>query len=299
MRYRMLNRDDADWVPVGPLGVFVLIAFATLISYFLQRMWSLDALLPRVEQLNHYKLVSFVATVLIFLVINRQAGRSPLAALGKRPTSVRAFAAAVLVGCGIFLVNYTLVFAERTFEPVDAGLLPAFYDGWSLLRIRLQIDANWLVDWQQLLDLAIVAFFVPVGEEICYRAMLLRSLLRAYRPITAVLVSSAVFAAFHVDASPIYAGLAGLLLGAVYWRTGSLWLCIAAHCAANFLSFLQPRTIIAHAQYPTSVAEQWQFAGATLGLLAVSTATVWLVVRVTAWQKPVARADATGPGDHS
>ncbi len=81
---------------------------------------------------------------------------------------------------------------------------------------------------------------VAGGEEVLFRAYLLRTLARGFRSRTARLtIAAAMFAAVHAvnpDYGPLaflFAAAMGLALGAAFERTGSLSLCIGFHWAFN------------------------------------------------------------------
>ena len=74
----------------------------------------------------------------------------------------------------------------------------------------------------------------PLSEELLFRGVILRGMLRRYSVRNALLASAAVFAIAHVH--PVKLPLmfiAGIGLGWLYVRTGSLWLPMAAHAMNN------------------------------------------------------------------
>jgi membrane protease YdiL (CAAX protease family) len=84
--------------------------------------------------------------------------------------------------------------------------------------------------------LLVAAFCVAPGvcEEILFRGLIQRSISRAHRPTRAVLFSSLLFGAAHLDITQgIAAVLLGLYLGAVAHQAGSVRPCIACHIANN------------------------------------------------------------------
>jgi hypothetical protein len=86
-----------------------------------------------------------------------------------------------------------------------------------------------------------VAFFAPLVEELLFRGLLLRSLLRKTTPVVAVLISSVVFAGAHLldpSTAPLMAPL--LLLAVISGiravRSGELSQSILLHVGFNLLS---------------------------------------------------------------
>ncbi len=78
-------------------------------------------------------------------------------------------------------------------------------------------------------------------EEILVRAILFRLLWRAFGPVSAFIVSAAVFGVSHIfnPGATVVSVLcialeAGIMLGALYALTGRLWVSIGVHAAWNF-----------------------------------------------------------------
>ena len=80
--------------------------------------------------------------------------------------------------------------------------------------------------------------FAPLGEEIGFRGLILGGLLKTRcRPWIAILISGLIFALFHgFGAQFVTALLFGILVGWLYWRTGSIIPGIIIHIANNSLT---------------------------------------------------------------
>jgi uncharacterized protein len=81
------------------------------------------------------------------------------------------------------------------------------------------------------INLIFIAAFAGVGEELFFRGIIQRLLIRGTRnPWLGIIVTALVFSFFHFQ---FYGFLPrfflGVLLGAVYWYSGSLWTAILAH----------------------------------------------------------------------
>lgn len=85
----------------------------------------------------------------------------------------------------------------------------------------------------------LVAALVPAFcEEFLFRGAVLTNLLPFGR-VPAILISSLLFSVMHRNAEQIlYAFAAGVLLGLVYERTGSIWNCFFLHLTNNFASVI-------------------------------------------------------------
>ena len=76
-------------------------------------------------------------------------------------------------------------------------------------------------------------------EELLYRGIVLGQLLLWMKPAAAVLISAILFGIFHFNVVQfLYAFLVGLLIGAVYVKTGRLFLCMLGHGLTNLMVLL-------------------------------------------------------------
>jgi uncharacterized protein len=93
-----------------------------------------------------------------------------------------------------------------------------------------------------LLLAAILALASGFGEEIAFRGFLQSRIAQRYNPVIAILIVSILFALSHPLGNVVnpllylaIAVLVGILFGAVFARTGSLWMGVALHAVWNYL----------------------------------------------------------------
>ena len=85
----------------------------------------------------------------------------------------------------------------------------------------------------------VVGLLAPVAEEIVFRGAILRTLLQKFGPWKAIWISAVLFALVHGNPAQMpHALLVGLLLGWMYWRTGSILPGIAYHWVNNSVAYL-------------------------------------------------------------
>lgn len=84
-----------------------------------------------------------------------------------------------------------------------------------------------------------LGLFAPVAEEFVFRGAVLRTLLNGnLRPWGAITVSALLFAVAHLNpAQLVHAFIIGLLLGWMYWRTGSIIPGIVYHWVNNSIAY--------------------------------------------------------------
>ena len=86
----------------------------------------------------------------------------------------------------------------------------------------------------------VVGLLAPLAEELVFRGAILRSLLLSFRrPWVAIFVSALLFALVHANPAQMpHALLVGLLLGWMYWRTGSILPGVAYHWVNNSIAYI-------------------------------------------------------------
>jgi membrane protease YdiL (CAAX protease family) len=80
-------------------------------------------------------------------------------------------------------------------------------------------------------NLIFIALFAGIGEELFFRGILQRLFIRAFKnPWMGIVVAAFLFSFFHFQfLGFIPRFLLGIILGAIYWYSGSLWPAIIAH----------------------------------------------------------------------
>ena len=83
-------------------------------------------------------------------------------------------------------------------------------------------------------------FFAPVVEEIIFRGLIQKHLLKKISPWLAILIASIVFALVHYKSNIaiLQAFLSGIFTGFIYYRTDKIIICIIYHFVINLLAHL-------------------------------------------------------------
>ena len=85
----------------------------------------------------------------------------------------------------------------------------------------------------------LAAIFAPVFEEWMCRGMVLRGLLTKMKPAWAIVISALFFALIHLNPwQALNAFIIGLVMGYVYYKSGSLWLTMLIHFVNNATSVI-------------------------------------------------------------
>lgn len=127
------------------------------------------------------------------------------------------------IGCGLLIASYVVIILHNVllyFLGVDT-------QGEEIMKMFAELDSPvWFI--------IVGAVFAPLVEEIFFRGFLFQGLRQRYGWITAMLLSSAIFAAAHLDlASLIPTFVLGNLLAYMYHRSNSVWPGIILHFLVN------------------------------------------------------------------
>lgn len=88
------------------------------------------------------------------------------------------------------------------------------------------------------LNLIMVAVFAGIGEELFFRGVLQRLFIKLFKNAWAgILVTAFLFSAIHLQFYGFFPRFVlGILLGLIYWYSGSLWPAIVAHFAYDAMA---------------------------------------------------------------
>lgn len=125
--------------------------------------------------------------------------------------------------------------------------------------------------------LAIVVI-APLSEELVFRGLVLHGLVPRLGTLGALLMSSLLFALFHLHpAVVVYGTIAGLVLGAITLRTGSVITSVALHAGVNAVPLLLPESILSIRGFNVAQDEHLPLpiVLATTAVSAIALALVW------------------------
>ncbi len=113
-------------------------------------------------------------------------------------------------------------------------VMPGQFD--KYLKLMEGLDISVMPAWAMIL---IVALWVPLAEELIFRAMIYRTLRKGFGVVVAAIISGVLFGAYHMNVvQGIYAGAFGILLAYIYEKTNSLCGCYLFHMFFNFSSYV-------------------------------------------------------------
>lgn len=132
-----------------------------------------------------------------------------------------------------------------------------------------------------LLNLLVIALIPAVGEEMTFRGVIQQSLTRRMNPHIAIILSAAIFSFFHFQFFGFLPRMfLGILLGYMFYITGSLWTSILMHFvnngAAVTLYYLGNIGVIEDAEHWGETQNVW---------IIVASAVMTLGLIIWSWRK--------------
>lgn len=88
------------------------------------------------------------------------------------------------------------------------------------------------------ISLFYIVILSPIVNELLFRAVILRGLIKSHNPGLAILLSSILFALFHFSFLQMAISFfLSLFIGFIYWQTRSVFLCIILHIINNGVAY--------------------------------------------------------------
>ena len=200
----------------------------------------------------------------------------------KKPSNITYF----LVGAGIMLL--AIPFVNFLGELNRNVQFPAGLEKWLKEQeaeagktIRALLSKHTVKDL--VLNVICIAGLAAVGEELLFRGIAQRLLIKLFKsPWAGIIVSAFIFSAMHMQ---FYGFLPrfvlGILLGVVYWYSGSLWVAILAH-------FVYDAVLIIAAYFnPNMLNEENTVKLSSMAL--VATISLTLITLLVGWMKKQSR----------
>lgn len=118
-------------------------------------------------------------------------------------------------------------------------VLVSFFDYSSFSSEVIWEESTNLQGYEIVLNFILMAIVPGFCEEFLFRGAILENCLPFGRT-KAIIISSLLFAMMHQNIEQIlYTFVAGIVLGLIYERTGSIWNCTILHILNNFISVLE------------------------------------------------------------
>ncbi|HEY4290697.1 MAG TPA: CPBP family intramembrane glutamic endopeptidase [Puia sp.] len=198
------------------------------------------------------KLAQAFSTIVIFgipaFIYSRKTFHAePLRNLGLRPAEKTIF---YVLGVLLLLVALPLegwlgILNKKM--PLPGWMIKMEKDNDQQVMAFLQLRSSFDI----VINLFVIALLPAIFEELCFRGALQRILIGVFKsPWAGIVVAGAFFSAFHMQFQGFLPRMMlGILLGAAFWYSGSLWTSIIAHFFFNGIQ------VIAASYYPKIINE--------------------------------------------
>jgi membrane protease YdiL (CAAX protease family) len=218
------ERPGFRWRVLSPIGA-VLLAFAVLIvaAGVLQAAPLSDAATTALLQFG---------TSLLLLVFAVRLRRGLPAHERRLTTALKgsvggAVGVGVAVGAAVVVAAAVIILIGQAIDPVVKSRLNDMEDIGT-------------VPWQLAITVFSLVVLAPLGEELLFRGLLLRALVRRLRFWPSAIITSLLFASAHPDSYVLWPRaialvLTGLALAWLYRRRG-YWASVTAHAAVNIVA---------------------------------------------------------------
>ncbi|MBC7873906.1 MAG: CPBP family intramembrane metalloprotease [Ferruginibacter sp.] len=217
----------------------------------------------------------------------------------KKPSRIGYFAAAVvLMILALPLVNFLGELNSNVRFPPGIEKWMKAQEEEAAKSIKVLLSRHTLKDL--FLNIIFIAGMAAVGEELLFRGVIQRLLTRLFKsPWAGIIVSAFLFSAMHVQFYGFLPRLMlGILLGLVYWYSGSLWTAILGHFVYDalliVLVYFYP--VMLNDNSPVKLSAL-AMAGAT-SLVLVAVLVRWMRKRTTTRYPEVYAEDAIPLKDH-
>ncbi len=225
----------------------------------------------------------FVVPPIVYYYITRKENR--MQALGLRRLSSPWWL--IIVAVALMIVSIPVTTTLTTWN--EGMHLGGAFSGIEKWMKELEETAQALTDKMTnvdtigglLLNLLVIALIPAVGEEMTFRGVIQQSLTRRMNPHIAIILSAAIFSFFHFQFFGFLPRLfLGILLGYMFYITGSLWTSILMHFvnngAAVTLYYLGNIGVIEDAEHWGETQNAW---------IIVASAVMTLGLIIWSWRK--------------
>ena len=140
----------------------------------------------------------------------------------------------------------------------------------ALLKVNHPIDI--------VINVLIIAVLPAFCEELCFRGGLQRIMIQCFKnPWAGIIITSILFSALHLQFQGFLPRMfLGIVLGALYWYSGSLWPSILAHFVNNAVQVI---AVSFQPQYVNENPTMPVFAGLISGVIVF--AIMWIYARLS------------------
>ena len=226
------------------------------------------------------QLVSSVISFGLVISIGLQVGRLSLNEI----IALKPVQDGVWIPLIVLLAGLTIILSE-----IDNALRSVLPMPQSFIDAILQLSETWLA------FVFLGVLVAPVTEELLFRGLILRGLLRHYPVNKAVLLSALMFALVHLNPWQFTGAFVfGILSGLLYFWTGSLIPCLVSHAILNAYGIVVGNLLPPIPGFNTGGFETVEFQPWWFDLIGVVLTVIGIILLLEQFQVRVSRSDPAG-----
>ena len=208
---------SVPWKPIDNwIGIFLLVLINAALLFFASQGYG-----SQVAQSSALILIQLVYLVPVVVIFAYRRINPNAVGFGKFKWSTLG------LGCGLLVAGYVIIFVHN----LILYFLGIETQGEEMLGLFTRFDSPlWLI--------LVGTVFAPIVEEVFFRGFLFQGFRQRYSWISGLVLSSAIFAAAHMNLVVLIPTfIFGCVLAYIYHRTNSVWPGVILHFIVNAFGF--------------------------------------------------------------
>ncbi len=183
-----------------------------------------------IQIVNH--LFTFSVPSIVFVILIHKNKAFQFLKLNKFPNTQMLLMGSMLIGAGFLVAQALLKLNQLIYLPSGAAELEAKASSMTNVFLVMNTPSEFI------LTFLAIAILPAIGEELMFRGIIQRYLYK-YNRHAAIIITGFLFSAFHLQFQGFLPRFfLGVVLGYLYYWSGSLWLPIIAHFINNGVQVL-------------------------------------------------------------
>ncbi len=188
-----------------------------------------------------YSAATSLLTIVIFILADRLLRKSNDSFIVKDKLDATQIISVVVIAMGLVGMVYCyLEFADIIAEYIDSLKEKVVEYEDAMDRFK-DVEETAVPLWDSIIYMFSMVILIPLSEELVFRGAVLGSLRRGFKPWTAILLSALVFGIMHgISMHIVYALICGIIMGACYYFTNSIYASFLIHGVFNLIGSCIP-----------------------------------------------------------
>ncbi|MCR4689609.1 MAG: CPBP family intramembrane metalloprotease [Saccharofermentans sp.] len=188
-----------------------------------------------------YSATTAIVTIILFIAVNKVLSRSNDSFIAHDRLDKISVISLIAIALGLIGMVYCyLDIADVISEYIDSFKEKVAEYGEAMDRFS-DVEEEAVPLWDSVIYMISMVILIPLTEELVFRGAVLGSLRRGFKPWTAIVLSALIFGLMHGISMHIgYALICGLIIGACYYFTNSIYASFMIHAIFNLVGSAVP-----------------------------------------------------------